>query len=126
MWAYITLLVISIFPIYYLIRKDYFWYVKAKDEFSSFLAVLYATVSFLPSTINNVKLPSVVGYVNNNYILIIFAIVIFQSIVINGLLPEENDPKVKKRTVKYKWINLNCDVIVLVLLLVSVLTLWYK
>lgn len=126
MWAYVTLLVISIFPIYFLVKEDYSWYEKAKDRFSSFLAVLYATISFLPSTINNVKLPSVVEDVNDKYILIVFAIVILQSIVINGLIPEENDPKVKERTVKYKWINLICDVIVLVLLLVSVLTLRSK
>lgn len=126
MWAYITLLVISIFPIYYLIKKDYLWYAKAKDKFLSSLAVLYAIVSFLPSTINNVKLPSVVEDVNDKYILIVLAIVILQSIVINGLLPKENDPKVKERTVKYKWINLICDLIILVLLLVSVITLWLK
>lgn len=126
MWAYVTLLVISIFPIYFLVKEDYSWYEKAKDKFSSFLAVLYATVIFFPSTINNVKLPSVVEDVNDKYILIVFAIVILQSIVINGLLPKENDPKVKERTVKYKWINLICDVIVLVLLLVSVLTLRSK
>lgn len=124
MWAYITLLVISLFPIYFLIKKDYLWYAKAKDKFLSSLAVLYAIVSFLPSTINNVKLPSVVEDVNDKYILIVLAIVILQSIVINGLLPKENDPKVKERTVKYKWINLICDVLVLVLLLVSVITLW--
>lgn len=124
MWAYITLLVSSIFPIYFLIKKDYSWYAKAKDKFSAFLAVLYATVIFLPSSINNVKLPSVVKDVNNKYILIVFAIVILQSIVINGLLPEENGPKAKERTVKYKWINLICDIIILVLLLVSVITLW--
>lgn len=126
MWAYITLLVISIFPIYYLIKKDYSWYAKAKDKFLSFLTVLYAIVSFLPSTINNVKLPSVVEDVNDKYILIVLAIVILQSIVINGLLPKENDPKAKERTVKYKWINLICDIIILVLLLASVLTLWFK
>lgn len=126
MWAYIILLVISLFPIYYLIKKDYSWYAKAKDQFSSFLAILYATVSFLPSTINNVKLPSVVKDVNDNYILIVLAIVILQSIVINGLLPKENDPKAKERTVKYKWINLICDLIILVLLLASVITLWSK
>lgn len=126
MWAYITLLVISLFPIYYLIKEEYSWYAKAKDKFLSSLAVLYAIVSFLPSTINNVKLPSVVEDVNDKYILIVLAIVILQSIVINGLLPKENDPKVKERTVKYKWINLICDLIILVLLLVSVITLWLK
>lgn len=126
MWAYITLLVISIFPIYFLIKKDYSWYAKAKDKFSSFLAVLYAIVFCFPSTINNVKFPSVVNDVNNRYVLIVLAIVILQSIVINGLLPKENDPKAEKRIIKYKWINLICDVIVLVLLLVSVLTLWSK
>lgn len=126
MWAYITLLVISIFPIYYLIKKDYSWYAKAKDRFLSFLTILYAIVFCFPSTINNVKFPSVVNDVNNRYVLIVLAIVILQSIVINGLLPKENDPKIKERIVKHKWINLICDVIVLVLLLVSVLTLWYK
>lgn len=124
MWAYITLLVISIFPIYYLIKEDYSWYAKAKDKFLSFLTVLYAIVSSLPSIINNVKLPSVVIDVNCKYILIVFAIVLFQSIVINGLLPKENDPKSKEQTVKYKWINLICDLIILELLLVSVITLW--
>lgn len=126
MWAYITLLVISLFPIYYLIKEEYSWYVKVKDKFLSFLAVLYAMVIFFPSTINNVKLPSIVKDVNCKYILIVFAIVLFQSIVINGLLPKENDPKAKERTVKYKWINLICDIIILVLLLASVITLWSK